>query len=101
MQTCFKSYNMGNTFDIILHTKKLLQAGIFNHLTDESISVLHHLIMQSTFQNLNRKKFFEIWRKGDFSEHFINMQLLQETNLILQKNGEHTIEENFLEMLYI
>ena len=92
---------MGNSFDIILHTKKLLQAGIFSHLTDESISVLHHLIMQSSFQNFNKKKFFEIWRRGDFSEHFVNMQLLQETNLILQKNGEYTIEENFLEMLYL
>jgi hypothetical protein len=28
------------------------------------------------------------------------MQLLQETNFILQKNGEHIIEENFLEMMY-
>jgi hypothetical protein len=90
---------MGNTFDIILHTKKLLQYGIFNHLTDESISVLHHLIMQSSFQNLNKKRFFAIWRKGDFSEHFINMQLLQETNFILQINGEQIIEENFLEMM--
>jgi len=91
---------MGNTFDIILHTKKLLQAGIFNHLTDENISVLHHLIMQSSFQYLNKKKFFKIWRKGDFSEHFVHMQLLQETNFILQKNGEQIIEENFLETMY-
>ncbi|MFZ9688073.1 MAG: hypothetical protein ACO3AW_08890, partial [Chitinophagaceae bacterium] len=64
---------MGNSFDIIMHTKKLLHAGIFSHLTDESISVLHHLIMQSSLQNLNKKRFFEIWRRGDFSEHFENM----------------------------
>jgi hypothetical protein len=49
---------------------------------------------------LNKKRFFEIWRRGDFSEHFENMHLLQETNLILQKNGEYIIEENFLEILY-
>jgi hypothetical protein len=79
----------------------LLHAGIFSHLTDENISVLHHLIMQSSLQNLNKKRFFEIWRKGDFSEHFENMQLLQETNFILQKNGEYIIEENFLELQYV
>jgi hypothetical protein len=92
---------MGNSFDIIMHTKKLLHAGIFSHLTDENISVLHHLIMQSSLQNLNKKRFFEIWRRGDFSEHFENMQLLQETNFILQKNGEYIIEENFLELQYV
>jgi hypothetical protein len=84
-----------------MHTKKLLHAGIFSHLTDENISVLHHLIMQSSLQNLNKKRFFEIWRRGDFSEHFENMQLLQETNFILQKNGEYIIEENFLELQYV
>lgn len=92
---------MGNSFDIIMHTKKLLHAGIFSHLTDENISVLHHLIMQSSLQNLNKKRFFEIWRRGDFSEHFENMHLLQETNFILQKNGEYIIEENFLELQYV
>lgn len=92
---------MGNSLDIIMHTKKLLHAGIFSHLTDENISVLHHLIMQSSLQNLNKKRFFEIWRRGDFSEHFENMQLLQETNFILQKNGEYIIEENFLELQYV
>ena len=92
---------MGISFDVISHTRKLLQHGIFNHLTDESISVLHHMIIQSTGNEMNKKRFFELWRKGDFSENFTHMQLLQETNFLLQKNGERPIEENFLEYVTI
>ena len=92
---------MGISFDVISHTRKLLQHGIFNHFTDESISVLHHMIIQSTGNEMNKKRFFELWRKGDFSENFTHMQLLQETNFLLQKNGERLIEENFLEYVSI
>lgn len=92
---------MGISFDVISHTRKLLQHGIFNHLTDESISVIHHMIIQSTDNEMNKRRFFELWRKGDFSENFTHMQLLQETNFLLQKNGERTIEENFLEYVSI
>ncbi|MEY2595811.1 MAG: hypothetical protein RI965_1083 [Bacteroidota bacterium] len=92
-----KSIKMGISFDIIMHTRKLLQYGIFNHLTDDSISVLHHMIIQSSSTDLNKKRFFQIWRKGDFSENFTHMQLLQETNFLLQQHGEKMIEENFLE----
>lgn len=92
---------MGISFDVISHTRKLLQHGIFNHLTDDSISVLHHMIIQSTGNETNKRRFFELWRKGDFSENFTHMQLLQETNFLLQKNGERLIEENFLEYVSI
>ena len=92
---------MGISFDVISHTRKLLQHGIFNHLTDESISVLHHMIIQSTGNETNKRRFFELWRKGDFSENFTHMQLLQETNFLLQKNGESPIEENFLEYAFL
>lgn len=92
---------MGTSFDVISHTRRLLQHGIFNHLTDESISVIHHRIIQSTDNEMNKRRFFELWRKGDFSENFTHMQLLQETNYLLQKNGERPIEENFLEYVSI
>jgi hypothetical protein len=88
---------MGISSNVISHTRKLLQYGIFNHLSDENISVLHHMIFQSSDSEIIKKRFFEIWRKGDFSENFTHMQLLQETNFLLQKNGERGIEENFLE----
>ena len=88
---------MGISSNVISHTRKLLQYGIFNHLSDENISVLHHMIIQSSDSEIIKKRFFEIWRKGDFSENFTHMQLLQETNFLLQKNGERGIEENFLE----
>ena len=88
---------MGISFDVLTHTRKLLQFGVFNHLTDESISILHHMIINSSYCQIDKKQFFEIWKKGDFSENFTHMQLLQETNFLLQKNGQHIIEENFLE----
>lgn len=85
-------------FDIIMHTKKLLHGGIFNHFSDDTVSALHHLIMKSSRTNINRNIFFNVWRKGNFSNEFQHLQLLQETNFILQKNGQNTIEENFLEI---
>jgi hypothetical protein len=56
------------------------------------------MIINSSIKTVSKKQFFEIWKKGDFSENFTHMQLLQETNFLLQLNGEHIIEENFLEM---
>lgn len=88
---------MGISFDVLTHTRKLLQFGVFNHLTDDSISILHHMIINSLKYQIDKKQFFEIWKKGVFSENFTHMQLLQETNFLLQQNGEHIIEENFLE----
>lgn len=89
---------MKNSFDIIRHTKKLLAYGIFHHLTDDTISILHHLLLKGECPTLTKKKLFEFWQQGDFSDNSLHMQLLHETNFILTQNGENSIQENFIEI---
>jgi hypothetical protein len=36
---------------------------------------------------------------GDYTSEFARLQLLQETNFLLQRFGERMIEEDFLETL--
>ncbi len=100
MQSCEKYRTMGLSYDVIMHTRKLLAQGVFNHLSDDTISVLHHMIMQSTQGELERKSFFKIWRRGDFTSSFLNMQLLQQSNYLLQFYGEATINEDFMELIF-
>jgi hypothetical protein len=90
---------MGITFDIVGHTRKLLQFGVFDHLTDQDISVLHHKVMQNQLDAVSRQLFIKLWRKGDYTSDFSKMQLLMETNLLLQRNGQMMIEEDFQEMV--
>ena len=91
---------MGRSYDIIQHTRKLLEQGVFNHLSDDTISVLHHMIMQSPQDQAEKKSFFNIWRKGDFSSSFLTMQLLQQSNYMLQFYGEAIINEDFMEFVF-
>ena len=91
---------MGRSYDIIQHTRKLLEQGVFNHLSDDTISVLHHMIMQSPQGQAEKKSFFNIWRKGDFTSSFLTMQLLQQSNYMLQFYGEAIINEDFMEFVF-
>ena len=91
---------MGRSYDIIQHTRKLLEQGVFNHLSDDTISVLHHMIMQSPHDQAEKKSFFKIWRKGDFTSSFLTMQLLQQSNYMLQFYGEAIINEDFMEFVF-
>jgi hypothetical protein len=91
---------MGRSYDIIQHTRKLLEQGVFNHLSDDTISVLHHMIMQSPQDQAEKKSFFKIWRKGDFTSSFLTMQLLQQSNYMLQFYGEAIINEDFMEFVF-
>lgn len=89
---------MGITFEIVGHTRKLLQFGIFDHLADQEISVLHHMVMQNQLDVSKKQVYFTFWRKGDFTSDFSKMQLLMETNLLLLRNGQTIIEEDFQEL---
>ena len=89
---------MGITFDIVSHTRKLLQFGVFDHLADQDISVLHHKVMQNHLDAVSRQRFIKLWRKGEYTSDFSKMQLLMETNLLLMRNGERMIEEDFQEL---
>ena len=91
---------MGRSYDIIQHTRKLLEQGVFNHLNDDTISILHNMIMQSPQGQAEKKSFFNIWRKGDFTSSFLTMQLLQQSNYMLQFYGEAIINEDFMEFVF-
>jgi hypothetical protein len=91
---------MGRSYDIIQHTRKLLEQGVFNHLSDDTISILHHMIMQAPESQAEKKSFFNIWRKGDFTSSFLTMQLLQQSNYMLQFYGEAIINEDFMEFVF-
>lgn len=97
--TLNKIIHMGITFDIISHTRKLLQFGVFDHLADQEISVLHYKLMQNQLDAGSRQLFFNLWRKGDFTSDFSKIQLLMETNLLLLRNGQMMIEEDFQELI--
>jgi hypothetical protein len=85
---------------IIIHTRKLLSEGVFNHLSDDTISSLHHMIIQASQDQIDTKYFFKIWRKGDFTSSFITMQLLQQSNYLLQFYGEPNLNEDFMELIF-
>ena len=97
--TLYKIILMGITFDIVSHTRKLLQFGVFDHLADQDISVLHYKVMQNQLDTTSRQLFFSLWRKGDYTSDFSKMQLLMETNLLLMRNGQRMIEEDFQELI--
>ena len=97
--TLYKIILMGITFDIVSHTRKLLQFGVFDHLADQDISVLHHMVMQNQMDAPKKQVYFTLWRKGDFTSDFSKMQLLMETNLLLLRNGQRMIEEDFQELI--
>lgn len=80
--------------DIIHHTSRLLHHGIFSHLTDEKITKIHHLLLNNS--KIEKSTFFTLWRQGDFGYDFSSLQLLLETNLLLQRYGQANIESDFL-----
>ena len=84
---------------LISHTRQLLQNGIFNHLSDEKISTLHYMILSANPKAQDQQLIFKLWREGDYTSNFINMQLLQQTNYMLQMHGQRMIEEDFLELI--
>lgn len=90
---------MEGSSKLISHTRQLLQNGVFNHLSDEKIFRLHYMILDATNKLQNELSVFSLWREGDYTSNFTNMQLLQQTNYLLQKHGQRMIEEDFLELI--
>jgi hypothetical protein len=81
------------------HTRKLLQAGVFDCLPDEFISRVHHLLLYPELSEKEYSVIIHCWRKGNYCLGFSTMQLLQETNQILSRLGMPLIEEDFLEFI--
>ena len=84
---------------VVSLTRKLLHEGIFNHLSDQEITSIHLRVLSVNDDAKHIPGFVKFWRKGDFSSDFRRLQLLQETNLVLQFLGEKMIEEDFLELV--
>jgi hypothetical protein len=90
---------MDVSFQLLSHTRHLLQNGIFNHLSDQKISTLHYIILSSSNKVQDQQAIFKLWREGDYTSNFTSMQLLQQTNYLLQMHGQRMIEEDFLELI--
>jgi hypothetical protein len=57
------------------------------------------LILSANPKPQDQQLIFKLWREGDYTSNFINMQLLQQTNYVLQMHGQRMIEEDFLELI--
>lgn len=90
---------MNISSQLLSHTRHLLQNGIFNHLSDQKISTLHYMILSANKRVQDQQTIFNLWREGDYASNFVNMQLLQQTNYLLQMHGQRMIEEDFLELI--
>jgi hypothetical protein len=90
---------MDVSFQLLSHTRHLLQNGIFNHLSDQKISTLHYIILSASNKVQDQQAIFKLWREGDYTSNFTSMQFLQQTNYLLQMHGQRMIEEDFLELI--
>ena len=90
---------MNVSLQLLSHTRHLLQNGIFNHLPDQKISTLHYMILSANKRLQDQQLIFGLWREGDYTSNFVNMQFLQQTNYLLQMHGQKMIEEDFLELI--
>ena len=57
------------------------------------------MILSANPKAQDQQLIFNLWREGDYTSNFINMQLLQQTNYMLQMHGQRMIEEDFLELI--
>jgi hypothetical protein len=81
---------------ILSLTIDLLANGGFNHLKDEEISALHHLIMrlQEPLSNIQQSLLLTFWNNADAAN--LPPALLYRCNTILQQRGLKPIEELFV-----
>jgi hypothetical protein len=57
------------------------------------------MILSANKRIHDQKAIFNLWREGDYTSDFTSMQLLQQTNYLLQLHGQKMIEEDFLELI--
>ena len=78
---------------ILSLTIDLLANGGFNHLKDEEISALHHLILrlQEPLSIVQQNLLLTFWNNADAAN--ISPALLYRCNAVLQQRGRNPIEE--------
>jgi hypothetical protein len=81
---------------ILSLTTDLLANGGFNHLKDEEISALHHLLLrlQEPLSIIQQNLLLRFWSNADAAN--IPPALLYRCNAILQQRGLQPIEESFV-----
>ena len=79
-------------------TIDLLANNAFNHLKDEEISALHHLILklQEPLTRVQQNLLLGFWRHADTTG--LSPALLHRCNTILQQLGHYPLEEMMMEM---
>jgi hypothetical protein len=83
---------------ILSLTIDLLANGGFNHLKDEEITSLHHLILrlQEPLTIIQQNLLLTFWNNADAAN--IPPALLYRCNAVLQQRGHNPIEELAVEM---
>jgi hypothetical protein len=83
---------------ILSLTTDLLANGGFNHLKDEEISALHHLILrlQEPLSIVQQNLLLTFWNNADAAN--IPPALLYRCNAVLQQRGLNPIEELSMEV---
>ena len=77
---------------LVGHGFQFFSADVF----DGVYGVVEEAIIQSV---QDQQLIFSLWREGDYTSNFVNMQFLQQTNYLLQMHGQKMIEEDFLELI--
>jgi hypothetical protein len=79
-------------------TTDLLAHGAFNHLNDEKITALHHLILrlQEPLSVIQQNLLLTFWNSADAAN--LPPALLHRCNTMLQQFGRNPIEELHIEM---
>lgn len=90
--TC-KNLFMQQSKTILSLTIDLLANGGFNHLKDDDISALHHLILrlQEPLSTIQQNLLLTFWNHADAAN--IAPALLYRCNAVLQQLGRNPIEE--------
>ncbi|GAB2828588.1 hypothetical protein [Ferruginibacter profundus] len=78
---------------ILTLTIDLLANGGFNHLKDDEISALHHLILrlQEPLTTIQQNLLLTFWNNADAAN--LPAALLYRCNAVLQQRGRNPIEE--------
>ncbi len=78
---------------ILTLTIDLLANGGFNHLKDDEVSALHHLILrlQEPLTTIQQNLLLTFWNNADATN--IPAALLYRCNAVLQQRGHNPIEE--------
>ena len=96
--THHKTIHMLQSKTVLSLTIDLLANNAFNHLKDEDISALHHLILklQEPLTQIQQNLLLTFWNHADTSG--LSQALLHRCNTILQQLGRSPLEEMVLEM---